>query len=108
MNDISEAPVMGETDDVRTPVNNLRLLADIPLRLTVEVGSTSMSLNELLELVEGSVVELDRQAEELLDIMVNGTRIARGEVVNVNGRYGVKIAEVSVSEARVTGVERRR
>jgi flagellar motor switch protein FliN len=108
MNDISEAPVMGETDDVRTPVNNLRLLADIPLRLTVEVGSTSMSLNELLELVEGSVVELDRQAEELLDIMVNGTRIARGEVVNVNGRYGVKIAEVSVSEARVTGIERRR
>ena len=71
------------------------------------MGSTSLKLAEVMDLAEGSVVELDRQADELLDIMVNGTLIAKGEVVTVNGRYGIRIVEVATAEARMAGVERR-
>lgn len=86
---------------------NYRLLADIPLRLSVEVGSTSLKLSELLDLSEGSVVELDRQANELLDVLVNGTLVAKGEVVTVGGRFGIRVVEVVAAEARLAGVERR-
>ncbi len=89
------------------PGRNMRLLSDIPVRLSVEVGSTSLKLAELLDLAEGSVVELDRQANELLDIMVNGTLVAKGEVVTVNGRFGIRVVDVVATDARVTGLERR-
>ena len=87
---------------------NYRLLADIPIRLSVEVGSTALKLSELLDLAEGSVVELDRQAHELLDIMANGTLIARGEVVTVNGRFGIRVVEVVATDANIAGLERRK
>jgi flagellar motor switch protein FliN/FliY len=83
------------------------MLADIPLRVSVEVGSTAMKLSELLDLAEGSVVELDRQAHELLDIMVNGTLVAKGEVVTVNGRFGIRVVDVIAADARLAGIERR-
>jgi flagellar motor switch protein FliN/FliY len=86
---------------------NLRMLADIPVRMSVEVGSTQLRLTDVLGLAEGSVVELDRQADELLDIMVNGTLVARGEVVTVNGRYGIRVVEIASAEQRLAGVERR-
>jgi flagellar motor switch protein FliN len=75
--------------------------------LSVEVGSTSLKLSELLDLNEGSVVELDRQANELLDILVNGTLVAKGEVVTVNGRFGIRVVDVIATEARLAGLERR-
>ena len=86
---------------------NFRLLADIPLRLSVEVGSTSLKLAELMDLTEGSVVELDRQANELLDILVNGTLVAKGEVVTVNGKFGIRVVDIVAADARLTGIERR-
>jgi flagellar motor switch protein FliN/FliY len=87
---------------------NFGMLADIPVRLSVEVGSTALKLSELMELSEGSVVELDRQSHELLDIMANGTLIAKGEVVTVNGRFGIRVVEVVAAEAPAAGgVERR-
>ena len=86
---------------------NYGLLADIPLRLSVEVGSTSLKLAELLDLSEGSVVELDRQANELLDILVNGTLVAKGEVVTVGNRFGIRVVEVVAADARLAGLERR-
>jgi flagellar motor switch protein FliN/FliY len=86
---------------------NYKLLSDIPVRLSVEVGSTSLKLSELLDLAEGSVVELDRQANELLDILVNGTLVAKGEVVTVNGRFGVRVVDVVSTDARSMGLERR-
>lgn len=107
---------MTDTDDDLVPAKgegqtmtgrNYRLLSDIAMRLSVEVGSTSLKLAELLELAEGSIVELDRQANELLDIKVNGTLIAKGEVVTVNGRFGVRIVDVVNTEARLAGIERR-
>ena len=71
---------------------NFRLLQDVDVKLTVEIGSTSLTLRDLLALGEASVIELDRQANELLDVLVNGTLIGRGEVVTVGDRFGVSYA----------------
>ena len=87
---------------------NYQMLADIPVRLSVEVGSTSLKLSELMDLAEGSVVELDRQANELLDILVNGTLVAKGEVVTVNGRFGIRVVDVVANHGRSRGPDRRR
>jgi flagellar motor switch protein FliN/FliY len=86
---------------------NYRMLAEIPLRVSVEVGSTALRLSDLMDLSEGSVVELDRQAHELLDIMVNGTLVAKGEVVTVNNRFGIRVVDVVATDARLAGLERR-
>jgi flagellar motor switch protein FliN/FliY len=107
MNDMTEAAFGGSDDAGGFSGRNYRMLADIPLRLSVEVGSTSLKLAELLDLAEGSVVELDRQANELLDILVNGTLVAKGEVVTVNGRFGIRVVDVVATDARLTGIERR-
>ena len=74
---------------------NFRLLQDVDVKLTVEIGSTRLSLRELLALGESSVIELDRQADELLDVFVNGTLIGRGEVVTVGDRFGVRMTELA-------------
>ncbi|WP_375249600.1 flagellar motor switch protein FliN [Sphingomonas sp.] len=79
---------------------NMRLLQDVDVKLTVEIGSTTLSLRELLALGEASVIELDRQAGELLDVLVNGTLIGRGEVVTVGERFGVKMTELVAPEKR--------
>jgi flagellar motor switch protein FliN/FliY len=111
MSDMSEAPKMdARIDDGAGKMassRQFRLLSDIPVRMSVEVGSTSLKLAEVMDLAEGSIVELDRQAEDLLDIYVNGALIAKGEVVTVNGRYGIRVVEVAATEARMAGVERR-
>ena len=78
---------------------NFRLLQDVDVRLSVEVGGTTMKLRELLALGEASVIELDRNANELLDILVNGTLIGRGEVVTVGERFGVRITELADQSA---------
>lgn len=79
---------------------NFRLLQDVDVKLTVEIGSTSLSLRELLALGEESVIELDRDANELLDIFVNGTLIGRGEVVTVGEKFGVRMTELVSPEKR--------
>lgn len=106
MSDMSDTPQVN-TATLLPDLPNFRLLSDIPVRLSVEVGSTSLRLAEIMGLGEGSVVELDRQAEDLLDVMVNGTLVARGEVVSVNGRYGIRVVEIASTESRMAGVERR-
>ena len=79
---------------------NFRLLQDVDVKLTVEIGSTQLSLRELLALGESSVIELDRQANELLDVFVNGTLIGRGEVVTVGERFGVRMTELVTPDKR--------
>ena len=79
-------------------VNNLRVLENIEVRLTVEVGNTEIKIKDLLRLNEGSVVELDRLAGEPLDILANGTKIAKGEVVMVGERFGIRFTEVADPE----------
>ena len=91
MSDMSNPPFAGES----AIAANFRLLQDVDVKLTVEIGSTSLKLRELLSLGESSVVELDRQANELLDVLVNGTLIGRGEVVTVGDRFGIRITELA-------------
>ena len=107
MSDIEDIAVAEDQEEAVVNGRNYRLLADIPLRLSVEVGSTALKLSELMNLAEGSVVELDRQAHELLDIMVNGTLVAKGEVVTINGRFGIRVVDVVATDAALVGVDRR-
>ena len=79
-------------------VNNLRVLENIEVRLTVEVGNTEIKIKDLLRLNEGSVVELERLAGEPLDILANGTKIAKGEVVMVGEKFGIRFTEVADPE----------
>ncbi|WP_310534291.1 flagellar motor switch protein FliN [Novosphingobium sp.] len=74
------------------------LLKDVDVRLSVELGRTEMKLKDVLSLGEESVVMLDRLTDELLDVMVNGRLIARGEIVAENNRFGLRIVELAGSE----------
>ena len=76
---------------------SLAAFADVPVRLSVEVGSAGLSLAELLALEPGGLVELDRAASEPLDILANGALIARGEVVSVDGRFAVRVINVAAA-----------
>lgn len=77
------------------PTRGFDLLKDVDVRVTVELGRTEMKLKDVLALGEDSVVMLDRLTDELLDVMVNGTLIARGEIVAENGRFGLRIVELA-------------
>ena len=85
----------------RAGVENLRVLENIDVGLTVEVGSTEIKIRDLLSLSEGSVIELDRLAGDPLDILVNGTMIAKGEVVMVGERFGIRFSEIVDPAKRV-------
>tara|TARA_Y100000589_G_scaffold58267_1_gene48731 strand:+ start:35 stop:367 length:333 start_codon:yes stop_codon:yes gene_type:complete len=96
----NEAVTETETKE-RGSSENLRVLENIEVKLTVEVGSTEIKIRDLLRLNEGSVVELDRLAGDPLDILANGTTIAKGEVVMVGERFGIRFTEVADPEERV-------
>ena len=81
--------------------DNLRILENIEVNLTVEVGSAELKIRDLLRLNEGSVVELERLAGEPLDILANGTKIAKGEVVMVGEKFGIRFTEVADPEEMV-------
>ena len=78
----------------RTGLENLKVLENIDVKLTVEVGGAEIKLRELLRINEGSVIELERLAGDPLDILANGTIIAKGEVVMIGERFGVRFTEV--------------
>lgn len=80
---------------------NLDVILDIPVTLSMEIGRTRVSIQELLQLAKGSIVELDRMAGEPLDVLVNGTLVARGEVVVVNDKFGVRLNDVISPADRV-------
>lgn len=91
--------------DVPTPAlpvqaPNLALLRDVEVRLSVEVGGATMTLGALAGLAEGAVVPLDRLATEMLDVLANGRLLARGEVVTVGDRLGVRVLEIAQADAR--------
>lgn len=78
-----------------TPFHKIEFLQDVPLRLSAEIGQTVLSVREILNLVVGSVVEFTKVVGEPMDITVSGRLMARGEIVVVNERYGVRISEVT-------------
>jgi flagellar motor switch protein FliN/FliY len=84
---------------------NLDLIMDVRLMLTLEVGRTRISVRNLLALTQGSVIELDKLAGEPLDVLVNGTLVAHGEVVIVNDKFGIRLLDVVSPENRVESLK---
>jgi flagellar motor switch protein FliN/FliY len=80
---------------------NLNLILDVSVTLALEVGRARMSVRDLLQLAPGAVVELDRLAGEPLDVLVNGVRIARGEVVVINEKFGIRLTDVVSATERM-------
>jgi len=85
----------------KVTAENLRVLENVEVQMTVEVGNTEIKIRDLLRLNEGAVIELDRLAGDPLDILVNGTMIAKGEIVMVGERFGVRFTEIVDPEKRV-------
>ena len=110
MSEVEEQVDTGNQNESATATNdvgntaNLEVVLDIPVRLSMEVGNTSISIRKLLQLSKGSVVELTRVAGEPLDVMVNGTLIAQGEVVVVNDKFGVRLLDVISPEQRIASI----
>jgi flagellar motor switch protein FliN/FliY len=80
---------------------NLEVILDVPVTLSLEVGRSRISIRNLLQLNQGSVVELDRAAGEPLDVFVNGTLVAHGEVVVVNEKFGIRLTDVISPAERI-------
>ncbi|TGG95968.1 flagellar motor switch protein FliN [Natronospirillum operosum] len=81
---------------------DLEVILDIPVTISMEVGRTNIAIRNLLQLNQGSVIELDRLAGEPLDVLVNGTLIAHGEVVMVNEKFGIRLTDVVSQQERIS------
>ena len=95
------AEAAGPFETAAVDRRNLEVVLDISVRLSMEVGSTNISIRKLLQLNRGSVVELTRIAGEPLDVLVNGTLVAHGEVVVVNDKFGIRLTDVVSPEQRL-------
>ncbi|MDP2822946.1 MAG: flagellar motor switch protein FliN [Sulfuritalea sp.] len=82
------------------------MIMDIPVALTVELGRTKISIRNLLQLAHGSVVELDGMAGEPMDVLINGTLIAQGEVVVVNDKFGIRLTDIITPQERIRKLNR--
>ncbi|WP_445928863.1 flagellar motor switch protein FliN [Marinimicrobium sp. C2-29] len=100
--DADRVPLDELTEDEEPNTNpDLDVILDIPVSISMEVGRTSISIRNLLQLNQGSVIELDRLAGEPLDVLVNGTLIAHGEVVVVNEKFGIRMTDVISPSERI-------
>lgn len=96
------APMTKLDDDGRSKSdNNLDMVLDIPVTISMEIGRTRINIRNLLQLSQGSVVELDRLAGEPMDVLVNDTLIAHGEVVVVNDKFGIRLTDVISAAERI-------
>ena len=86
--------------------NDINMILDIPVQLTVELGRTRIPIKNILQLAQGSVVELDALAGEPMDVLVNGFLIAQGEVVVVNDKFGIRLTDVVTPSERLRRVSR--
>ncbi|NNJ72978.1 MAG: flagellar motor switch protein FliN [Enterobacterales bacterium] len=99
----SQAPINELVDETNNEkgAENIDVILDIPVTLSLEVGTTVIAIRNLLQLNQGSVIELDRLAGEPLDVKVNNTLIAHGEVVVVNEKYGIRLTDVMSPSERI-------
>lgn len=95
----TDAPMSGARNDIE-------LVLDIPVQLTVELGRTRVPIKNILNLAQGSVIELDGLAGEPLDVMVNGCLIAQGEVVVVGERFGIRLTDIITPSERIRKLNR--
>jgi flagellar motor switch protein FliN/FliY len=96
LDELTESKAMTEEQETK-----LDTILDIPVTISMEVGRTNISIRNLLQLNQGSVVELDRVAGEPLDVLVNGTLIAHGEVVVINDKFGIRLTDVISQVERI-------
>ncbi|MBY0409849.1 MAG: flagellar motor switch protein FliN [Burkholderiaceae bacterium] len=99
----SPRPFGGKSDG---SVNDINMVLDIPVQLSVELGRTKVPIKYILQLAQGSVVELDALAGEPMDVLVNGYLIAQGEVVVVNDKFGIRLTDVVTPSERLRRVSR--
>lgn len=95
------APASGEGTTAGVSTRNLDVLLDIPMEVSVQLGATRMQIRELLQLGQGSVVELEKMAGEPLEVLVNQRLVARGEVVVVNEKFGIRLTDVVSPAERI-------
>jgi len=88
------------------PLNDINMVLDIPVQLSVELGRTKVPIKYILQLAQGSVVELDALAGEPMDVLVNGYPIAQGEVVVVNDKFGIRLTDVVTPSERLRRVSK--
>jgi flagellar motor switch protein FliN/FliY len=88
------------------PAHDIDLILDIPVQLTVELGRTKIPIRSILQLAQGSVVELDGLAGEPMDVLVNGCLIAQGEVVVVNDKFGIRLTDIVTPSERLRKLNR--
>jgi flagellar motor switch protein FliN/FliY len=88
------------------PVNDINMILDIPVQLTVELGRTRIPIKHILQLAQGSVVELEALAGEPMDVLVNGFLIAQGEVVVVNDKFGIRLTDIVTPSERMRRLSR--
>ncbi len=86
--------------------NDIDMILDIPVQMTVELGRTKLAIKNLLQLAQGSVVELDGMAGEPMDVLVNGCLIAQGEVVVVNDKFGIRLTDIITPSERIRKLNR--
>ena len=96
-------PLSGRATDAR---NDIDLILDIPVQLTVELGRKRIPIKQILQLAQDSVIELDALAGEPMDVLVNGCLIAQGEVVVVNDRFGIRLTDIVTPSERVRRLNR--
>ncbi len=102
---VSVQPVQHPEIDINAPVDgptaDLSMILDIPVTLSMEIGQTKISIRDLLKLGKDSVIELQRMADEPMDVLVNGTLVARGEAVVVGERFGIRLTDVISPQERL-------
>lgn len=99
-------PSFGGGENAPGLMNELDMILDIPVQITVELGRTKITIKNLLQLAHGSVVELDAMAGEPMDVLVNGTLIAQGEVVVVNDKFGIRLTDIVNPSERMRKLSR--
>lgn len=99
-------PSFGGNAEAGGMMNELDMILDIPVQITVELGRTKITIKNLLQLAHGSVVELDAMAGEPMDVLVNGTLIAQGEVVVVNDKFGIRLTDIITPSERMRKLNR--
>jgi flagellar motor switch protein FliN/FliY len=108
MQNVNAQPVQFESFDENGMIsgynNNISIIKDVPLEITVELGRTKKRISEILDFAPGTVIELDKLVGEALDILANGKKIATGEVVVVDENYGIKITDIIVPEQRLSNI----
>lgn len=100
-----ETPTLDQSTSYEKGDVNLDVVLDIPVTIAMEIGRTKLSIRNLLQLNQGSVVELDRLAGEPMDVLVNGTLVAHGEVVVVNEKFGIRLTDVISPAERIKNLK---